>query len=1247
MGPSTACPDQIRLRQFVYEPARALDADSVRAHLNQCESCRAIVAELASGDACLNTLADQLDVPARGAIAHAGDDEVSRKSTITVGRESADNFRQTLAVEAIDPGRRVIPSVDTIEVVRDAGDETNGSIANVTVCSPALAPDSGATVAMSDSLRVGDRKEVSASAETRCMAPKDDSGQLGFSEPSDSAAVRDGANRSSAGEITLEGVTVPGYDILAELGRGGMGVVYKARHRRLQRLVALKMVLAGAHAGTVGLARFRSEAEAVAKLIHPNIVQIYETGEHEGRPYFSLEFVEGGSLDKRMAESPTSPRAAARFVETLARAMDVAHQRGIVHRDLKPANILLAKLGSQSSVVRDRDSDASSMPPDHWSRTTIPKIADFGLAKHVNEESSQTQSGTILGTPSYMAPEQAGGKIREIGPATDTYSLGAILYELLVGRPPFKAGNPIDTVRQVIEQDPVPPRQLEPRVPHDLETICLKCLEKDPAARFATAAELADDLHRFVAGEPILARPTPAWERAWKWGKRRPAIVALMGVSAAAVLGMVLFIVWHNVSLRGQLDVAIAQERRARQRELEAVEQNHLALVQQEGQKLFDSARLAVAARDWLKARLDLEKALSTIGSEARLKTIRDPANALLKQVEQELRVEADRRASQARFQKFVKLRDEAQFLGTLYTGMDLAANLQAARGAVGQALEVYGVLDDEARPRLDAHLNDPQKAEILGDCYQLLLILAETEAQSAPDRGRPESERYLRKALSVLERARRLGSPSRAFYLRRARYLNMLGERAEAMRAEQAADSAVLDEVLDHFLMADELYRRERFGEAIKEFDQVLARKPGHFWAQYLNAICLLRQGRPAEARTLLSACLAQRSDFVWLYLLRGFAHEEQQAWAAADSDFQSAAQLPLDDNARYVLSVNRGVMRVRQERFEDAIADLKSAIALKPSAYQAYVNLALAYRGTGKLDPALEQLNRAIGLEPGLAHLYRLRARLRLERNESALALADFDQAITRENSNSPYQVDDRVERGRLLLSGGKYAEALAAFDAALALQTDHPLGQRLRAETLFRLSRFEDVIKAFDRYLEAGKPLESVYRGRGLARAELGQYPGAIDDFTKALELHPTSAVQAYRGWTHLVVDAPKLAMRDFELAIDLDPKNGDAYNGRGFARARLGRHREAVQDAELALRQGPTSPRLYYNAARIYAQCPGPYPRRALELVRRALNLLPPADRRPFWLANIKKDQALAALHRHPLYVQLETELTRGQ
>jgi serine/threonine protein kinase/tetratricopeptide (TPR) repeat protein len=1048
-----------------------------------------------------------------------------------------------------------------------------------------------------------------------------------------------------AGEAPLQGVAVPGYEILEELGRGGMGVVYKARHLRLERLVALKMILAGAHAGAVGLARFRTEAAAVAQLQHPNIVQIYETGEHEGRPYFSLEFVEGGSLEQRMQESPTPPRAAAEVVETLARTMDVAHQRGIVHRDLKPANILLATHSAQSLVLRKEQLPTASVPPDHWARTTSPKIADFGLAKRVNEDSSQTQSGAILGTPCYMAPEQAQGKNREIGPATDVYALGAILYELLVGRPPFKAGSPLDTIRQVIEQEPVPPRQLEPRVPLDLETICLKCLEKGAARRYACGGELAADLHRFLHDEPILARPTPAWERAWKWGKRRPAMVALLGVSVAAVVAMVLFIVWHNVSLRGQLDQARAEERLAREREQKALEGQRLSRAQNEGQKLLDAARLAVAARDWPNARLHLTKALATIGTEPGLEALKEPAQALLKQVEEQLRVEADRRASRDRFQKFGSLRDQAQFLGTLYTGMDLAANLKATRATVQQALSVYGVsVDEDARPTLDAYLDDSQKAEIAEDCYQLLLILAETEAQSAAwEKGRGEGEQYLRKALRCLEQALHFGVPSRAYHLRRGRYLTLLGDKAEATRAEQAAAAAAVVHVLDHFLVADEFYRRAKFDEAIKEFDRVLEVKPGHFWAQYLNALCLLRLHRPAEARAQLTACLAQRADYVWLYLLRGFAQGELKAFDAADADFQKALQMPLEASARYVLFVNRGVLRIWQERLDDAIADLKTAIDLKPNEYQAYVNLADAYRRLKKLDLALQQLQHAIQLEPALAQLYRLRARLHLERKENALALQDFDQAIRREKPDTPEQADDQVERGRLLLVDRKYSEALAAFDAALRGRKDHPQALRLRAEALFQLGRYPEVIQAFDRYLETGKPLESVYRGRGLALAELGKYPGAIEDYTRALELHPTAAVLTYRGWAHLVCDAPKLALRDFELAIQLDPNNADAYNGRGFIRASQGQYAEAARDATEALRRGPASPRLLFNAARIYAQCPGSNDQRALELLQQALSLLPARERVAFWSANVRTDPALQALRRQVRFQQLDAEL----
>ena len=285
------------------------------------------------------------------------------------------------------------------------------------------------------------------------------------------------------------GVDVPGYEILAEIGRGGMGVVYKARHIRLDRLVALKMILAGAHASDDQIARFHIEARAVARIQHPGIVQIHEDGDLDGLPYFSLEFVPGGSLSQFINGRPQAPRVAATMVMALCRAMAEAHARGIIHRDLKPANVLLT--------------------PDHQ-----PKITDFGLAKQMEGDSQQTRSGAIMGTPSYMAPEQAWGQTREIGPLSDQYALGAILYEMIIGRPPFQGATPLETLELVRNQEPVPPTRLQPRTPTDLETICLKALQKDPARRFPDAGAMAEDLRRFLDGEPIVARPVGTPERA-------------------------------------------------------------------------------------------------------------------------------------------------------------------------------------------------------------------------------------------------------------------------------------------------------------------------------------------------------------------------------------------------------------------------------------------------------------------------------------------------------------------------------------------------------------------------------------------------------------------------------------------------------------------------------------------------------------------------------------------------------------
>jgi serine/threonine protein kinase len=344
----------------------------------------------------------------------------------------------------------------------------------------------------------------------------------------------DGGRRHDSPVATLHpppDLRVPGYEVLSVLGRGGMGVVYKARQLRLNRVVALKMILAGSQADSEEIIRFLGEAEAVAALQHPNVVQVFEVGQHNGLPFMALEFVCGGSLNTRLKQGLPRPAEAAHIVACLARGIQAAHANGIVHRDLKPHNVLLAlktenKATPPASDVGFRFSDFQ------------PKVTDFGLAKKVTAGEGMTRTGALLGTPSYMAPEQAEGLGKHVGPAADVYALGAILYECLTGRPPFVGPTPLDIVLLVVQADPVAVRELQPGVPRDLETICLKCLQKEIGKRYGSAKDLADDLERFLHDEPILARPPSRVERAVKWSRRNKPWAILIGVVLLAVVGL-------------------------------------------------------------------------------------------------------------------------------------------------------------------------------------------------------------------------------------------------------------------------------------------------------------------------------------------------------------------------------------------------------------------------------------------------------------------------------------------------------------------------------------------------------------------------------------------------------------------------------------------------------------------------------------------------------------------------------------
>src|SRR5262245_4050830 len=350
--------------------------------------------------------------------------------------------------------------------------------------------------------------------------------------------------------------SLPGLVLMEVIGSGGMGVVFKARQAALDRYVAVKL-LRDANLGEAGQReRFLQEARVIARLQHPHLVQVYDFGELPSagavtsQPYLVLEYVSGGSLANVWRGSPQPPREAARLVATLADAIHYAHQRGVVHRELKPANILIAMASGECPVASgDNNSPGLPLATSRSLLATIPKITDFGLAKF-QTGSDLTRTGEVLGTPSYMAPEQTTGKPGGITAVADVYGLGAILYEALTGRAPFRAETAVATVVQVQEDEPVPPRRLQPTVPRDLETICLKCLRKEASQRYATAQELAEDLRRFLAGEPIRARRIGALERVRKWARRRPAAAALIAISALASILLIAVLLVSDLQIR-------------------------------------------------------------------------------------------------------------------------------------------------------------------------------------------------------------------------------------------------------------------------------------------------------------------------------------------------------------------------------------------------------------------------------------------------------------------------------------------------------------------------------------------------------------------------------------------------------------------------------------------------------------------------------------------------------------------------
>jgi tetratricopeptide (TPR) repeat protein len=1036
--------------------------------------------------------------------------------------------------------------------------------------------------------------------------------------------------------------SIPGYELLAELGRGGMGIVYQARHTVLKRLVALKMILSGNYASREELDRFQREAEALARLQHPNIIRIYEVGEVDGSPFFSLEFVEGGSLARYLGGTPQPPRSAVELVATLASAMHAAHLSGVVHRDLKPANILLGRKAPTSADT------ASGRPSGATLETFEPKIGDFGLAKQLDSKVDHTHSGVVMGTPSYMAPEQAEGRVKDIGPATDVYALAAILYELLTGRPPFKGTTVQDTLEQVRTREPIAPSQLQPKVPRDLETVCLKGLRKDARQRYATAQELADDLQRWLSGRPILARPVPRWERAWKWARRRPALAGLAAAMLVAVLAGTASAVFYGL-YESQKAAAESQKAAARERETQAsrdVQELYLG-----GQQAEAAGRFAQAQEQYVGALTSLNDEPGAAGAE-----MRHALEDGIDRVRKALQRLAERQDVAERRQRFRDHYHEVHFHAVRFRDQDAGAVRRQAPVALkhlGLDAGTPQLLEKGLEPLRQLIETAEQRQRLAEECVEVLLAWADAEA-AAPAPGGPSQALQRLDSAAALGRAFGLGS-SRALPLRRAKCLEALGNASGARAENQRAAGITPTTALDHFEEALTNYRADRVTEASVACAKVLHLRSDHFWAQYLQALCFLRQKRWGEAEVGLNVCVGQRPKFAWLFPLRGAARTELRQYADAEADFAQVLAGSSDPALRAMTLSNRSVLRQRQGRLDDAERDLREAIDLQPKVYQGYRNLADLLKRRNDRAGALRLLDQALALNPDHPALYFERARLHAEAGDREAAKRDFEKVIANERpgSKSDQVLKARVELAHLRCLSGDYEAALADCDAVLAANANFPEAHRQRAEALLALGgRHKEASAALEQYLKVGgKETAAVHKARGLLYQQQHDYRAAVAAYSQALVLEPDAETFSYRGWANLKQEAVRPALDDFDAALKRNPKDADALTGRGTALVLRGRAEDvapATSTAEKALQVEARTVERLKACARIYGRAaelqkmqrsrPGSdlqatrYAQRALRLLREAKKMLPEKEQETFWRDHVRNDPVLLQLIR---------------
>jgi serine/threonine-protein kinase len=905
------------------------------------------------------------------------------------------------------------------------------------------------------------------------LLPSDDAMAIAAAPPLPAAAA-EGAGQPlaapRAAALTDPGISpprapaaaskIPGYEIVREVGRGGMGVVYEARQAGLNRTVALKMILAGEHAEETDLARFRTEAEAIASLQHPNVVQIFEVGEWRaggGRaplPFLALEYVDGGSLEEQLAKNLPPPRQAAGLVEVLARAVHYAHQKGILHRDLKPANVLLTADG-------------------------IPKITDFGLAKRLGA-GAQTQTGALVGTPSYMAPEQAGGETRRVGCATDVYALGAVLYECLTGRPPFRGQSALDTLQQVRTQDPVAPRAMQPKVPRDLETICLKCLHKEPSRRYATASELAEDLRRFGQGEPVRARVVGPLERTWRWGRRNPARAALLAAVTLLVVGGVAGGFWYQ-HVRADLAAREAREEAARLRRAAQFEGEVGAAVQGATGMLVQGEGLADNPDRWGAVLATADAALKQGESlTAEGAGLEDPER---RQAVADLR---SRWQAEARAQRALAAIERIRLGRLEVTVDDQRAIERDVRPQYRAVFAEYGLTRSMSAEQAGAEVRrqrPPVRDALIGGLDDWL---------TQTDRGTPEGE-WLRAILQAVDSG---------------------GWRVEARAALLRGDRVAVK------ALAERLEERDLPAATLGAVAWVLRSIKAHD-----NALRLLRHAR--ESRP---------GDYgINLELGRALSRGNPPPWDEVLACYQVVVALRPQQAGSYT---NLGAALVLKGDYPAAVRAFKRARALEPGSAEVIASLGIALKLQGKLPEAVAAYREALACDAGCAKAYNglglaLHAQKRLD---EAAAASRKATELAPQNYLYHYHL------GIVLAASGDRRGAAAAYRKSIALNTRYGRAHVNLGVLFLRAGDYSGALTSMENALAADAKLHQAQLNRGVLLLMKADLPAARVALQKAIDLDPED-FQGPALLGKLLRDQGRLreARASTQRALDLAPEN----------------------------------------------------------------------------------------------------------